>query len=350
MLNIKTLLVDGSYLLKRSFLGTPNVVNKSGHIGGLYAFMTTLRKIIIEQAPNKIIVFFDGDNSGKMRYDIYPAYKANRKGKHWYNKLELSTAQIKIEEDSEKSFLKQKVRIQQYLEELFIRQLEVDETESDDLIAFYCKEFHKEETLVIYSNDRDYCQLLDYPNVSLYLANKHLSINKNSYFLYFKHHYSNACLMKTICGCDVDNIGGIKGVGEETLLKYFPKLKKEKLLIPDIIKQAKILQEERVTEKKKPLAAINNIINGKKVFDLNFKLVNLIEPLLSTEAKKELRNIQNSVLDDADRGSKNLMKLMIEDEFFSIYQSDFMNYVTPFFGVINKEKEKLKQYKNGRRN
>ena len=40
------------------------------------------------------------------------------------------------------------------------------------------------------------CQLLAYDNVGIYIVNKRLLVNKESYFLEFDHHYKNAKLMK----------------------------------------------------------------------------------------------------------------------------------------------------------
>jgi hypothetical protein len=42
----RTLLVDASNLLKRSFHGAKDVqTTKFGHIGGLYSFFTSIRKL-----------------------------------------------------------------------------------------------------------------------------------------------------------------------------------------------------------------------------------------------------------------------------------------------------------------
>jgi hypothetical protein len=50
------------------------------------------------------------------------------------------------------------------------------------------------------------------------------------------------------------------------------------------------------------------------------------------------------------RGSKNLLKMMTEDDFLSVYNSNFVNYVEPFYSVIMGEKQLLKEFerKNGR--
>ena len=44
------------------------------------------------------------------------------------------------------------------------------------------------------------------------------------------------------------------------------------------------------------------------------------------------------------RGSKNLIKMMNEDGFLSIYGSNFVNYVEPFYTIIMNEKQLLTEY------
>jgi len=85
---IRTLLVDSSYLLKRSFHGAKDLYTiKFGHIGGLYSFMTTIRKLIKNNMINKVVLVWDGENSGIYRHSIDSNYKANRKTKEWHQKL-----------------------------------------------------------------------------------------------------------------------------------------------------------------------------------------------------------------------------------------------------------------------
>ncbi|MFW6219487.1 MAG: hypothetical protein ACOC33_01335 [bacterium] len=342
MNNSKTLLVDGSYLFKRSIFGGKNLYGNYKDIGGLYTFLTTIRKLIKEVRANKVVICWDGENSGKLRYLIDENYKANRETKSWHKKILLTNNEIENEEKN-KSDLWQKKRIQSYLEELFIRQIEIDEIEADDLIAYYCKVFGDKENITIYTNDRDMVQLLNYYDVFLYLANKDVIIDKLNFFMHFDYHYSNSLTMKIICGDSSDNVKGIEGIQEKTLLKYFPKLKDRKYLVNEIITEAKRIQKERISENKKPLKVLDKIITGKKIYLKNKKLMDLSEPLINKEVKNEFKNFLLP-LDDEDRNSKNLIKLMKEDGFLNQYQGNFTQYVEPFFNVIVNEKKILKQY------
>jgi 5'-3' exonuclease len=354
-----TLLVDGENLIKRAFLGAKDVYSEEfGHIGGLYQFMSSLRQQIKLHNINKCLVLWDGDNSGKMRYNVYPKYKANRTSKDWYKKVQLTDKQIAHEGRKKESILKQRIRIKQYLEELFIRQLEVEFIEADDLIAYYCKLYSENENITIYTNDRDMFQLMGYDNVSVYIVNKKILVNKESYFLEFEHHYKNAKLMKILCGDPSDNIKGVKGLGETGLLKKFPEINKVPLTYDDILDKTKILIKEREENKKKPLQVFNNIIKGintdgevlgTKLYEVNDKIVNLMEPMMNKQAIHELKEISELPIDDYDRGSKNLLEYMKKDGFLSFYFKNFIIFVEGFYPVIIREKELLKNFETNER-
>jgi 5'-3' exonuclease len=337
-MKIRTLLVDGSYLLQRSFHGAKDVYNSKGiHIGGLYQFLTTTRKLIKEHMITKVVIFWDGENSGIQRHRIDSNYKSNRINKEWYKKIELSERDIKREEKKEESILFQRMRIKAYLEEIFIRQVEILGIEADDLIAAYCLKYNNIEELFLYSSDRDFAQLLDL-NITILFPNIDQPVNKANYMMYFNHHYSNALMLKIICGDTSDNIDGIEGMGEDTLLKYFPEIKFKHLTVREICKKADEINQERVLNKKKPLKALDNLLHNINRLKTNFQLVNLREPMINDEVRTELDNI-DSPLSLEDRGSKNLIKMMKEDEFLTVYGSTFVQYVEPFYTVIMCERD-----------
>ena len=119
-MNIRTLLVDGSNLLKRSFHGAKATnTNAFGHIGGLYSFLTTTRKLIKEHGINKVVLVWEGEGGGIYRYRIDSEYKANRKTKEGHKKIEMTAAERRREKAKDESILKQRKRIQAYAEELW---------------------------------------------------------------------------------------------------------------------------------------------------------------------------------------------------------------------------------------
>ena len=347
----RTLLVDSSYLLKRSFHGAKDTTTSTfGHIGGLYSFLTTVRKLIKDHMINKVVLVWDGEGGGIQRYRIDHAYKANRVSKKWHQRIEMTAAEIRREKAKDDSILKQRQRIKEYAEELFLRQIQVDDVEADDLIAAYCLQHNNKEEIFLYSNDRDFAQLLDL-NITIIFPNIDQPVTRTNYMMHFNHHYSNALILKIICGDSADNIRGIEGMGEKTLLDHIPELKFKTLTVREVCKRADEINQERVLNKKKPLKALEKLISPEGVQRLktNYILTNLREPMLSEQAEEELLQLEVPLLDD-DRGSKNLLKLMNEDEFLSVYSSTFPQYVEPFYTVIMNEKQLLTEYlKNNRK-
>jgi len=341
----RTLLVDASYLLKRSFHGAKDLqTTKFGHIGGLYSFLTTTRKMIKDHMINKVILVWDGEGGGIQRYRIDNAYKANRATKEWHKRIEMSAAEIRREENKKESLLKQRQRIKAYAEELYLRQIQVDDTEADDLIAAYCIKNHEDEEIYIYSNDRDFAQLIDL-NLTIIFPNIDQPVTKTNYLMYFNHHYTNALAMKIICGDDADNIKGVGGIKEKGLVEKFPELKFKTMSVRDVCKRADEIQQERKANKLKPLKALENLLceTGIERLKTNFELTNLRQPILTEEAKEELLQLEIP-LSSEGRESANLHKLMMEDEFLMVYGSTFPQYVEPFHTVIMYEKKLEREY------
>lgn len=332
---IQTLLVDGNALFKTGYHGAKNEYNYKGeHIGGIYQFITILRKLLNENMYHKVFVFWDGAFSGLLRYRIYNQYKSGR-GKNY----ETGT----IPDDPNQ--LLERYIVQEYLEELSIRQLEDEIVESDDFIAYYCKTKNSNEKITICSNDSDLCQLIN-EDVRIYLCNKKIYVNNDNYSEIYEHKLDNCKLIKIISGDSSDSIMGIKGVKETTLINLFPELKTKKLNIHYIIENSKKLQEERISAKKKPLKVLDNLINsvtdgiqGEKLYEINTKLVDLSSPMITEEAIMNLEELKNNPLSD-DRGVKNVYKLIKRDGLDSkISDSYCLEYLLPFKKLNEREKK-----------
>ena len=348
-MKVRTLLVDSSYLLQRSVYGAKDTFTlKFGHIGGVYSFFTTIRKLIKEHKINKVVLVWNGENSGRLRYYINENYKANRKSKEWFKKIQLSEEEIKREKEKEESILKQKVRIQAYAEELYLRQIEVDTIEADDLIAAYCMRHYNDEEIFLFSNDRDFIQLLDL-NIKIILPNADQPLTKVNFILFYDYYYLNALTIKIICGDNSDNIKGVEGIKEKLLLKYFPELKYRHVLIKEICAKAKEINDERIKNGKKPIKALENLLKNIPLLKTNYKLLNLKEPFLNDAALEALEQLDMplSIYDENGKNERGkcLYKMMVEeDDFISVYKGSFINYIEPFFTVIARERELYKEF------
>lgn len=357
---INTLMVDGQNLLKIAFHGDKETFTKEfGYIGAIKTFYTIIKKVIAQYSINKVIIFWDGEHSGKLRYLIYPKYKSNR-DKDWDSDGILLTEKDVIrEENADRSILLQRIRIQNYAQELFFRQVEDPVCEADDCIAYYVKNcMQKDEKAYILSADADFCQLIS-DNVYIYSPKLKGLLTPRTYFLFYNHIYQNSALIKAIVGCDTDTIYGVEKMGEKTLLDLFPELKTRVMSFDEIYEQAKEINAARLGSKKKPLKTLLNLIegktaientaitNGKHLFDLNFKLVNLREPFMTNEAIELVESHGNYPLTIENRGGKNLLRLMYEDGFIhTIYggPEGYVNWITDFLPVVNHEKTIYKNY------
>jgi len=329
-----TLLVDGDSLLKTAYHGAKDLFYKDTHIGGIFQFLTMLRKVINENRFDKVFIFWDGQFSGRLRYEIYKEYKANRE-KDFYKHRDPKDPELFI----------QKERVIQYCEELFIRQFQDEIIEADDSIGYYCSNIEEDEKVVIISNDRDMCQLID-NRVDIYIINLRKIISKDNYYEYFNHHYTNVKLVKILSGDASDNIKGIQGIQEKTLIKYFPEIMEKTLTLENIISKIEVLQSERKTR----LKTLDNIKNkvtigcqGEDIFDINEKIINLRKPLLTKSAKEHLNSLFVSPIDPEDRTTKNVIKMMLEDGLTMAIpggRDGYINFLKPFLRIIKKEKNR----------
>jgi 5'-3' exonuclease len=184
--------------------------------------------------------------------------------------------------------------------------------------------------------------------ITILFDNIEAPVTRNNFFYYFNYHYSNALTMKIICGDVSDNIQGIAGLKEKTLLKHFPEMQFRKMTVREICGKADEINQQRVAEKKKPLKALEALLDNIDRLKMNYRLINLNDPFLNDEAIEELAQLEMS-LDPNGRGSKNLLKMMNEDEYLTVYNSTFVNYVEPFYTVIMNEKQEHKAYKKKNR-
>jgi len=333
----KTLLVDGNNLLKIGFHGVKDYFNGTEHVGGIWHFLNTLRRFIEDENFNKVVVFWDGETSTSQRRLIYPKYKLNRKG---------------VTEDfKEQSFNKQKQRVKEYLEEMFVRQVEFENSEADDLIAYYCK-ISKDEDKTIFSGDRDLTQLIS-EDVTIYSPNtKKYYKNGDKIKLHEIEipHY-NVKTFKIISGDKSDNIDGIYYLGEKTIVKLFPELLEKEVSFTDILTRGEELLKEQ-----KDNTALKNLLTGKtkegifgdEFFEINKKIVDLSEPLISEEGKELVHSYYSESLDPDGRGYKNLIRMMMDDGLFKYLpkgDDQWVYFLKPFLKLTRKEKTKFKTKK-----
>lgn len=334
---IKTLLVDGNNLFKIGFHGVKDYYHNGRHIGAIWHFVNTLRKFIEENNYDKVVVMWDGNENSVARKTIYPQYKENRRDLDNPFKEESSNYQ--------------KERIKQYLEETFVRQINVEKNEADDLMAYYCQ-ISINEHKTIFSSDKDLTQLIS-ENVTIYSPSTrqyYKNGDKIRIYDYEFPHY-NIKTYKILSGDKSDNIDGIYYLGEKTLVKLFPEILEKPISFTDILNRAEeLLKEDKENKVLKNLLTgkTKTGIYGEEFFQINQKIVDLSNPIITEEGKEIVELYCNETLDPEGRGYRNLIKLMMEDGFFKFLPKGddaWVNFVKPFLKLTRKEKKKYQTNK-----
>lgn len=367
-ITFNTLLVDGSNLLLLSSSGDKTLSSSGTEIGGIFQFFLQLKLLLQKGNFRYVYVFWDGKDDGILRKKIYFDYKANRdkdfeeeglsdymkevnkRVKFMQNKFFKKEDPVKLQEKQKHKeiFYWQRDIIMQMLEELFVRQCVCEETEADDFIGYYVSRKKSNEKIVIVSNDRDLTQLIA-EDVIVYVQSLKAFVNTKNHTDIMGYNYQNVVLKKMICGDSSDNIKGIKGVGEKTLLTNFDEIKKRKVTLEEVIEKAKSINEERVKNKKKPLKWADNIVNrvtdgcqGEKIYEINEKIIDLKKPLMSTEAKDLLESIMYAPIDPTDRNMENLYNIIVNYNIDKLKDpTTFGNFFSEFMYLIDKEKKNL---------
>ena len=223
---------------------------------------------------------------------------------------------------------------------------------SDDLIAFYCQ-IAQDEDKVIFSSDKDLFQLIG-PTTSLYspIIKELFKMGDKVKFLGTEIIPENVMTIKVIMGDKSDNIDGIAQLGEKTFLRFFPEVVDTPQSVDDILSRTKTILKENGKNK-----ALENLLLGKtkegelgdSFFDVNKKIVDLSNPMITEDAKEIVELYYKESLDPEGRGSKNLIRMMTEDGFFKFLPKTdeaFLNFVRPFMKLTRKEKRKFKNQSN----
>lgn len=374
-----SLLVDGTNLLRLSF--ADDKVNTDGvHYGGVFQFLLQLKILLQKKDFDYVYVFFDDESSGILRYQIYNDYKANR-DKNYAEKIEndnlsdymkqynanlkamqnaIFNKQKKYNKEKELSekeklvkenFARERNILLNYFNELYIRWIFNDKTEGDDLIAYYVKNKKPNDKVVIVSADEDLTQLISEtvciynPRLKTFISNKNFKELKG-----FVH--ENVVLKKIFCGDTSDNIGNIDGLSENRLIELMPEIKDRKVLINEVIERAKEKIEERISKKKKPLKWHKNIVNGVSkrnyngnFYEINNRIINLSEPLITEDAKEELDAMMYTPMDPEGRSFENLYKLILDDNLTDLINNNrFSSFFSTFKSLSDKEIKRFKDF------
>lgn len=325
---INTLLIDGESLLKQGFHGTKQIQTEAGSSGTIFHFFNIIKTFYVKHFVTKVVVFWEGEESRKYRQTYYPYYKSQRNDR--YTTADLDDLGHK------------RLRIKQYLEELYIRQVEVDGCEADDAIAHYVVN-SPNELKIIYTADRDLLQLIS-PYTRVFLSDKKAMISDMNFTTFFPYHRGNVGLIKMLAGDVSDNISGLQNIGEGVVLKLFPELKTEEKSVEWILDRTK----EMMVEKPKSIQ-LQTIVegkskwgtNGRDYYNVMDKIINLKNPHVTEELKNTIIEMANDPIDPEGRGGVNVILVMIKEDhllnLFPKYDDSYLGFWMPFNTIIQKE-------------
>jgi len=328
-INSKVLIIDGLNTFIRCFAARNDLSDDGLHIGGIVGFLQSIGAAIRFIKPTRVIVAWDGKGGSQRRRALFSDYKANRK-----TNIKLNRAyDFNTLEDEEQSKKWQLLKIVEILQNLPVLLLYPENIEADDVIAYLANYVAEDKNgkAIIMSSDKDFLQLVT-EYISVYSPIKHKLYNINSVLTDYKFHPNNFLLYRAITGDNSDNIPGIMGVKEKTLLKFFPELSEEKIIsIDDLLDRTKVLNEQ------KSYKALENILICREQLELNTKLMDLRNVSIGGQVKL-------SLLDSCDNYSPKinkyeLTKILLHDKLMPAFGKNYDEWVNSSFNYLTQYKQ-----------
>ena len=191
-------LVDASPYIFRSFFVMPSsMVDPEGRpVGAVHGFASFLLKLIDGEDPSHLGVAFDESLSTSFRNDRYPEYKAQR---------ELPPPELEAQQKA----------CQDVARALGAVVWVSERYEADDLIGTALAQLPKKTGAVIVSSDKDLAQLVN-ERVTFYDFARDRKFGPSEVVDKFGVRPDQLVDLLALAGDSVDNIPGVRGVGQKT--------------------------------------------------------------------------------------------------------------------------------------
>lgn len=276
--NSRVLIVDALNTFMRSYAAIPTLDDDGNHVGGMAGFMKSLGFAIRSFKPTRVVLVFDGKGGSQRRRKIYKEYKANRKPPTRLNR----SYDMTTDEQERDNMKYQLVSLIEMVECLPVSIIALDNIEADDAIAYFSELVSKNGgTSIIYSTDKDFLQMVS-DSVKLYNPIKKKTFDVDIVLETYGVHPSNFVFYRSLLGDTSDNINGIRGAGEKTVLKYIPELAD-----PNVEVNLDLIEQKYADVKKKP-KLIDTILNNTNIVNRNLELMNLHDVDINIDAKMKI--------------------------------------------------------------
>lgn len=275
--NDRVLIVDGLNTFLRNFSVNPLLDDHGNHVGGYLGTIISISSYIRRYKPTRCIVALDGSRGSARRRKIYPEYKTGKKSKVNLNRMYENDTDAE-----EKSLKEQYILFYRYLQHLPVTVSIMDDIEADDAIAYFTSLCDNE--VIIVSTDKDFLQLST-EKIKIFSPSKKILYDPETIYNEYGVYPWNYIFMKIINGDKSDNIPGIAGFGEKTILKRLPFLQTiEKVTIEMLYDKV---------YKKKDEKNLELIQENNQILDRNYELMRLDTPI-SLNYTSTLRQIFDS--------------------------------------------------------
>jgi len=271
---MNVLIVDGMNLFIRCFVVVPTMDSDGNSIGGLTGFLKSLKNMVNDSKPDKVIVAWDGEGGSRRRRGIFAEYKEGRKVR--LNRQD----DMENQNESFKNMGSQMMKLKTLLGLLGVVQVEAPECEADDVIALICKFIFPDEQKVVLTSDRDMLQLVDDKTI-VYSPTKKIYWSRNEVMEKIGVMAENYIFVKALMGDGSDNIKGLGGIGEKTAVKLFPFLAERPATVEEI--------RQHCEANKEAGSKYRSVLEQWERFLENMKLMQLSSPIISAQAARTIR-------------------------------------------------------------
>jgi len=315
-LNDRVLIIDGLNTFIRNFSVVPSLNDDGRHVGGLVGFLRSVRYTCDILKPSRCIIVFDGKGGSKKRQKLYPEYKATRKVKKRLNRnVDWGTAP----QDEDQSMRQQMGRLVEYLEQLPLTLISVDNIEADDVMAYISQQILTESDIFLMSTDKDFLQLVD-DRVKVWSPTKKKLYNKREVEEEYGIPSRNILTYRILDGDKSDNINGVQGAGLKSIIKYIEPITEDKdFNVMDLIEYAE--------NSDKKIKLLENIKNSSNILKRNYLLMQLNKVDIPGHIKLK---IQGAVDREVPQLIKHRFQVMFLQDKLSNHIKNFDSWITEF--------------------
>lgn len=279
------LIIDGLNTFIRAWTTSPAMNDDGDHVGGVLGFLNSMAYQIRMFNPTRVIIVFDGKGGSNSRKKIFSGYKSER-GKNRF-RVNRQYADMMTPEEEQLSMKQQFIWLNDILNYLPLVTMIYDEIEADDVIAYLSHTVFKNKVIIV-SADKDFLQLVD-ERVSVFSPTKKKHYTRQQVYDEYNIWPQNFLLYRMLDGDASDNIPGVKGIGQKTILKRFPEL----TLDSDITIE---LFYDIAESRRKSAKIFETVLSSKDQLETNRKLMQLSESNISSDTKIKILDRCNEVI------------------------------------------------------